>query len=665
MKRYASRQRILRASASLIATLGLTAQLAWSHPAQHGPEEGHLLGTGAWGKVRLVGKLAVSNAADDRISDVAAKGNYAYLGAFAQDTCEIANRASATRDPDVKALPGEKVGQIGRDGGVYVIDISNPAAPREVGFIPAAQDTYVGEGVQVINLTTPNFNGDVLVLNNEGCGKNYKGGFSLWNVTNPLKPVKLSENMGDFTIFNDNADIPNTPHDSNQVHSVFAWDAGSKAYVIITDDDELGGFDLDIVDITNPKKPVLVAEFDPRKSFPISTKTAKGKESFLHDMVVKQIGQKFYALLSYWDSGWLVFDVTNPAAPKFVTESEYADIDPVLLATNGVSLQPEGNGHQAEWTYENRYVIGTDEDFSPFEAKFNITSGSNLGEYPGGEFGFTKPIADTLPDGTLNGPVVFGGYGCAADAAQIPSPSILDGFTLPGEEKILVLSRGPVNDPAANFEACFFEDKVAAAAAKGYDAVVVANHHSGSGNGTDPDATLCGSGANGQIMGVCIGHRAYHYLFNTEPAYGDYATSVEPQIGSIGERVRFTTIFDGWGYVHLYDYANRNPDGTMKAIAQYAIPESQQRAFASGYGDLTVHEVATDPTTNRAYLSYYAGGFRALSYGPTGFTEIGGYLDPAGNDFWGVEVWNHPATGKQYVLGSDLDSGLWVFEILP
>ena len=40
--------------------------------------------------------------------------------------------------------------------------------------------------------------------------------------------------------------------------------------------------------------------------------------------------------------------------------------------------------------------------------------------------------------------------------------------------------------------------------------------------------------------------------------------------------------------------------------------------------------------------------------------EAGGYLDPDGNDFWGVETL--VKDGTTYVLGSDRDSGLWIFK---
>jgi hypothetical protein len=40
--------------------------------------------------------------------------------------------------------------------------------------------------------------------------------------------------------------------------------------------------------------------------------------------------------------------------------------------------------------------------------------------------------------------------------------------------------------------------------------------------------------------------------------------------------------------------------------------------------------------------------------------EVGGYLDPLGNDFWGVQTFVGE-DGFTYILGSDGDSGLWIF----
>ena len=42
--------------------------------------------------------------------------------------------------------------------------------------------------------------------------------------------------------------------------------------------------------------------------------------------------------------------------------------------------------------------------------------------------------------------------------------------------------------------------------------------------------------------------------------------------------------------------------------------------------------------------------------------EVGGYLDPEGNDFWGVEVIPDPNNpGEVLILASDRDYGLFIF----
>ena len=349
---------------SLVVLMGISClvlQGASIAGAQHGPLTDHLIGPGAWGNVQLVSQLRVHDAEPDGIADVSVFKNYAYVSKWGAADC---------------AGP-ETGGQKTPDGGAYVIDLSDLAQPKEVGFIATSQDTLVGEGMQGLTLTTSAFSGDVLVMNHEQCGKNGKGGFSLWNITNPLKPVKLSEHAGDITSNGAN----NTPHDVNQYHSAFAWDAGDKAYLIASDDDE--NVDVDIFDITNPKKPITASELD-LNQYGIQQPALGLTDSFLHDMVVKQIGSKFIGLLSYWDGGYILLDVTNPYAPVFISDTDYPAVDPELLAQTGTSLSPEGNAHQDEFTSDNKFAITTDEDFAPFrltvttaDGTFRAASGTN------------------------------------------------------------------------------------------------------------------------------------------------------------------------------------------------------------------------------------------------------------------------------------------------
>jgi hypothetical protein len=619
---------ILGALALVISSIGS----ASAHD-QHGPGTGHLLGTGAFGSIDLISTLELTET-PELVADVAVNpaGTYAFLANWGEPDC---------------AGP-ETGGQTSPDAGAWIVDISDLEAPAQVGFIPSSQDTRPGEGMQVVNVTTKFFSGDMLVMNNEHCGKNGKGGVSLYDVTDPLKPKKLSEHFGD------RANL--SRGDTNDIHSAFAWDTGDNAYVVMVDNFE--NTDVDILDVTNPKRPRLITELQVDALVPSIVQTTLGLTQVnLHDMVVKQIEGDWIMLLSYWDAGYVQLNVNDPANPVFIADTDYANPDPELLESLGVSLTPEGNGHQAEFTSDNNFFIATDEDFAPYGATaFEIADGPHAGAYPSVPVPGAAPIV-VLDDEMLNGPTVYGGYGCPTSAPIPPRSSIFpDGSLAAGEEAIVVLQRGPAGDPSAPEAACFPGDKAHEAALAGYDAVLFVNHHAGDAASTVP---FCGSGAFVDvIVGVCTTHAAFHRLFDSAPLDAPWTYPDGPAIGDLGADIEATAAFDGWGYVHLY--GNTAVGGKFPELDTYAIDEAHDPTFAVGFGDLTVHEVATHPTDPaRSYLSYYAGGLRALEIQGTELVEVGGYLDPAGNNFWGVEVFERD--GQTIILGSDRDSGLWIF----
>ncbi|MFC5730045.1 MULTISPECIES: LVIVD repeat-containing protein [Nocardioides] len=633
MGRQRRRTSVLVAAAMVLLGQMWAAGSVSSHPGQHGPTDGHLIGDGAFGTIDLLSVERLTST-PELVADVAVSpdGQWAFLANWGEPDCA---------GPEVG-------GQTSPDAGAWVVDISDLSDPQQVGFIPSSQDTRPGEGMQVVTITTPRFSGDVLVMNNEHCGKNGKGGISLYDVSNPRKPVKLSEHFGDRA----NLSLG----DANDTHSAFAWDAGAKAYAVMVDNFEAA--DVDILDITNPKRPRLIRELDLDRVFPGITQIQLGLvQIFLHDIVVKRIDGRWVMLLSYWDGGFVQLDVDDPANPTLIGDTDYTNPDPELLESTGDARRPEGNGHQAEFTADNQHFIGTDEDFAPYGAtNFSIASGAFAGTYPSAPVPGSAPIV-ILPDERLNGPVVYGGYGCP-DSAPVPSPSSIPGYEASlatGEESIVVLQRGPTGDPSAPEPACFPGEKAHEAVLAGWDAVVFVQRHGGTEN-----PPFCGSGAFvDEVVGVCTNHEAYHKMFDTPPFTPPWSYPDGPAIGTIGERIEATAAFDGWGYVHLF--TNDVTSGKFAALDTYAIHEAHDPAYATGFGDLTVHEVATHPQDPaRAYLSYYAGGLRALRIQGGDLVEVGGYLDPNGNNFWGVEVFVRD--GRTIILGSDRDSGLWIFE---
>ena len=127
-----------------------------------------------------------------------------------------------------------------------------------------------------------------------------------------------------------------------------------------------------------------------------------------------------------------------------------------------------------------------------------------------------------------------------------------------------------------------------------------------------------------------------------------------PAVGTGGLTIELESAHDGWGYAHLYD-AN-----TSEEIDAYAITESLDSRYADGFGDLSIHEVATDPTTNLAYLSYYSGGLRVVRFSrANGLEEMGRFIDADGNNFWGTEQFTD-AAGNRMIALSDRDYGLYI-----
>ena len=88
----------------------------------------------------------------------------------------------------------------------------------------------------------------------------------------------------------------------------------------------------------------------------------------------------------------------------------------------------------------------------------------------------------------------------------------------------------------------------------------------------------------------------------------------------------------------------------------------KRSTLASRQASAISRSTSSRPTPNErlAYISYYAGGLRVVSFGEQGLQEVGAFIDEGGNNFWGVEF-AHIA-GTDYVATSDRDFGLYLFK---
>ncbi|XVV06726.1 PA domain-containing protein [Actinosynnema sp. CA-248983] len=574
---------------------------------QHDGDEGHLPPVNR--NVTVVGKAEVSHpgGATGRVADVTAFGDYAYLNAF--------------REPDCL------------NTGVHVIDLHDPANPFEVteAFIPTTDGSYAGEGIQVLRMNNPHFQGDLLAHQNETCPgatPAVAGGISLWDVTDPTDPEPVVLHTGDFT--NPAGGLDANP---NQTHSMRMWTSvvDHRTYVVLVDDEEFT--DIDIMDITDPYHPVMVNDsLDLVELFGVDQPTPRNLTSvFSHDMMVNKIGTRYVMNVNYWDGGYVLLDVTDPRNVTLIAETDYAALDEERAA-RGHQISPEGNAHQSELSPNRKFLIGTDEDFNPYRVVATIDSGPYAGqEYTAVSASDTPPVDENT---TISGTVTFVGQACGP---------------LPAGSGTALVERG----------VCAFQTKLDNITAAGYSAGIVFQNHRAD------CLSLVRMLASGTIPFVFVDRYAGLRLLGlpgvTEANACDTAT---PTSGGVTTTIR--AVFDGWGYVRLFA-ANVPLTGTgsLTQIDTYAVPESQDVAYARGFGDLSVHEVAMDPDNSSiAYLSYYAAGFRVVKYGKTGIQEVGAFIDEGGSNFWGVEVWRDE-TGTKYVLGSDRDYGLYVFQYTP
>jgi hypothetical protein len=481
--------------------------------------------------------------------------------------------------------------------GIHIVDISDVTNPVKVGFIPAKPGTRNND-VKVAHLDTRHFKGDILVASNEGCGSPFLPRLHANGLGGP--PGQGGVAIWDVT-------DPTKPRALKQnflkfdVHNTFIFQQGLNAYMLVVDDENVQ--DLTIVDITKPQSPKVVAVTG-QLDWPsdIAAEFGPTAAAFLHDVWV----QDNVAYLSYWDAGLVLLDVSDPANPVFLGDSTYGDPDPLS------GEAPAGDGHVAVPSADGTRVLFGDEDFSAGA----LTSFTFNGvPYPVAEGGFTPPTY-SLPGGTFGGSIHWtGGEGCTT--AEI------DRDANPGE--IALIQRGT----------CFFSEKAAAAQARGYAGFIVAN------DAARGDALITMSAGTADVI--------------TIPGYFVGNSTGEIMKATEGGLVDAAGIFDGYGYLRLLDVTD---PANIVEVDQFAT----EGVFANPPlpGDRTMHNVVVDGGT-RGYISWYAEGMRVVNFAGDLVTEEAHFVDTVnGSNFWGVYLHDHP-DGNTYILGSDRNTGLWIF----
>jgi hypothetical protein len=500
--------------------------------------------------------------------------------------------------------------------GVDIISLERPAVPRKLSDTADHANTSM-EDMQAMRIGDR----DVLATGLQDCrGPDLPSGtegLELHDITDPAAPQLLSllptgEGVHEL-------DLTRTPDGR-----ALALLAVPSLEVATADADLRGGSgDLLIVDITDPRDPVQVAEWGVIDSgrfgleFYLDVVQGADPRTYLHSVRANADGTRAY--LSYWDAGVITLDISDPAAPR-------------VLGRTGFEPGEEGNAHSVDEARGGDLLIQADEDYAPFETVF--TSTALAGRRRLSEAPFGAPVAG-LPRRTFAGEVVSVGRGCPAGAPTPDSPE--DPYTGDPRGKVALIERG----------SCRFDFKVARAIQAGAVGVVIYNSEGNGDEGLVPAGERSVTLPDGSVVEIAI------------PVFGaSRSVGLALAAGAAPVTIRAEADFNGWGFLRIWD--NRNPSEPV-LLSTFATPNTLSPS-APGLAEgrwYTAHnpEVVGD----RMYVSWYADGVRVVDIRRPGAPrELGAWAGagrPAGAP--PVDIWS-VVPHRGLLLASDRNHGLYV-----
>lgn len=476
--------------------------------------------------------------------------------------------------------------------GVKVIDLSDPAAPRQVSTAAAIQGTSQ-EDIVVRSINTPSFTGDLLAVGIQSCAFAAPGGLALYDVSDPSNPVQLG-----FLATG-----------GRGVHEFDLVQQGDRALALLAVPDSEAqpgrGGDFRIVDVSDPRRPVQIADWGAGAGLGIDLRGGIGcqRRTYNHSARASADGQRVY--LSYWDAGVVVLDISNPAAPRVAGHLTYRP-------------QEAGTTHSLTETDDGRTLLIADEEVvfgTPPGLRLEMQSAQGPLSIYGCEARFSAPLDAA---GTIEADLVDAGRACPNEA-------------LPGDV------RGRV--AVAHEGGCQPGDKVSRLAAAGARAVIV---------GVPGEPTSEVGGSRAAIPVVMVSER-------DAVALRDAAAGSPARITLPSERP--------WGGLRIWDIQDLdNP----RQVATYHTPNSLAFPAPDG-GYYTIHNV--EVTQDLAVASWWSDGVRVIDIrDPAAPKEVASYIPPPAPNPQGVVfpdrtmVWGVALAGD-LVLLSDVNSGLHVLRL--
>jgi hypothetical protein len=260
---------------------------------------------------------------------------------------------------DVAYLGSLRSGDCRPPNGVWAIDLKDPARPRALASFARFPGSD-GEDVWVGSVKTAAFTGDLAAVGVQRCSRQDPGfaGMALYDVRDPARPKELARWETGFIGVHE---LGVTQRPDGRVLALAA-----VPYSFNLSQGRQG--DLRIVDITDPRRPRELADWDVRRDGPAEQRgqLAARRDVFDHSAWPFDKGNKLFA--SFWAAGVQFLDIADPAKPKLIGQTAYRpgdgyrgahsgwfNADETLFVQNDETLSPTGGGPGAGWTFQRLF----------------------------------------------------------------------------------------------------------------------------------------------------------------------------------------------------------------------------------------------------------------------------------------------------------------------
>ena len=240
--------------------------------------------------------------------------------------------------------------------GVAVVDVTPPESPTQVATLLNPEGTSAEDVVVYTAEGGPLAGHDIAVAGIQWCGgslydEDAVRGLMLWDVTDATSPVQLG--------FLDTGCCTRGVHEFEVERHV---NGHTYAYATVPTSrypdsttasgyrDENSEGDFRLIDITDPGNPVQVSDWGIQDiGGPFSEgQGCDADANYGHGAEPSEDGTLVF--LSYWDSGYIRLDVSDPANPVFTGQTQYAGDE-------------DGDAHSSQYDEARQLLITADEDF--------------------------------------------------------------------------------------------------------------------------------------------------------------------------------------------------------------------------------------------------------------------------------------------------------------